>query len=368
MTPAVAAAEPVKVIDLEETAARIDSWHNQLVELGNSALDLAIRIGKSLAETKRELGHGKWRAWMKQNLVFSSKTAFNYMKLGRSEEFLLQDGIVTLGRAYRCYDLALKAITTVWRAYKPRLSTAMEILLHMREMFKVREVYLTTDAVTELNKDKEASWGDLKNQLTQKTLAQYLNPFGIKSRNKRVDASTVLKAYFYEDFVAAFTSYLGPDPNSPSDSSSSDRLSAEPVAQESIGTPPKTAFDPLQTRESSPRANSTVADLSKQSAIPAEEIRDLKKDPLRSNPLPKPIRKDVADQNAFSGRGGSSVPLHTSVSTPLAGAWVKGIIEETPEFDPPPPKPKIKPKIAQDEAVTFSDCAPPSFDAVVDFA
>jgi len=41
----------------------------------------AIEIGKELHEIKKELGHGNFLAWIKNNLELSERTAQNYMRL-----------------------------------------------------------------------------------------------------------------------------------------------------------------------------------------------------------------------------------------------------------------------------------------------
>jgi hypothetical protein len=87
--------------DVNVAAAQINGLHHELVALGNTVLSAAIEIGKRLAKTKIEVGHRNWMIWMQENLDFSVRTAANYLKLARNEEFLLKEGIVKLDTTYK---------------------------------------------------------------------------------------------------------------------------------------------------------------------------------------------------------------------------------------------------------------------------
>jgi hypothetical protein len=66
---------------IRSKAEEINSLHKDVFEAIKLGLDGAIRIGKLLTECKKEVGHGGWMRWMKDNLTFSQQTANNYMRL-----------------------------------------------------------------------------------------------------------------------------------------------------------------------------------------------------------------------------------------------------------------------------------------------
>jgi hypothetical protein len=262
---------------------------------------------------------------------------FASQKLKRPEAFVSREWdkyrpLLTIASVFGCYELALRAFTTVMRAYDPQTSVAIEILLRMRVMFKVcsqPEKFLFTHAVVlELNKDKEAPWGDLKDQLTQKKLAGYLRPFKIKSRNKQDGAGNQAKAYFYEDFKNVFKSYLGLDPNDPG--SPTDRGSSTPVPdQKETETKRQTeegSTDPLKTQEIRPQPVGQVPEPISCGRINSSDPstgRIYQNNPSTANPLPEPIPEPWTDKMPFSG----VTPL---VSSDLADAWEKRILRRCP--------------------------------------
>lgn len=66
---------------IKTKAEEINRLHKSVFDAFKLGLDGAIKIGELLTECKREVGHGNWLQWMKDNLEFSQKTANNYMRL-----------------------------------------------------------------------------------------------------------------------------------------------------------------------------------------------------------------------------------------------------------------------------------------------
>ena len=85
-----------------QTERRINELHNELTGLLNSSLDKAIEIGLLLTEKKAELKHGQFGKWIEENLVFSDRTARNYIKLFENKDKLLTAGSIT--EAYKMLE------------------------------------------------------------------------------------------------------------------------------------------------------------------------------------------------------------------------------------------------------------------------
>jgi hypothetical protein len=63
-------------------------------------LQKAIRIGELLTIQKRNLGHGKFTPWIKENLPFTSRTAQNYRNIYLHREKLKSENVSGLAKAY----------------------------------------------------------------------------------------------------------------------------------------------------------------------------------------------------------------------------------------------------------------------------
>jgi hypothetical protein len=66
---------------IRSKAEEINRMHKDVFEAFKLGLDGAIRIGELLTECKKEVGHGGWMQWMKDNLTFSQHSANYYMRL-----------------------------------------------------------------------------------------------------------------------------------------------------------------------------------------------------------------------------------------------------------------------------------------------
>ena len=64
-------------------------WKGRAAEirslLGRTVID-GIEIGRLLADTKEQLGHGKFTRWIEEELPISQRTARNYMLIYRQRE------------------------------------------------------------------------------------------------------------------------------------------------------------------------------------------------------------------------------------------------------------------------------------------
>jgi hypothetical protein len=65
---------------MKSKVEEIKKLHNGVLESIKLSIDGAIRIGELLTECKKEVGHGNWMQWVKDNCGFSQKTANNYFK------------------------------------------------------------------------------------------------------------------------------------------------------------------------------------------------------------------------------------------------------------------------------------------------
>jgi hypothetical protein len=62
-------------------AAEINRTHQQAHEAEQNALARAIECGRLLQEAQDAVGHGRWLAWIKQNLTFGGRQAQKYLRL-----------------------------------------------------------------------------------------------------------------------------------------------------------------------------------------------------------------------------------------------------------------------------------------------
>jgi len=69
---------------LGELATRIKSLHAAVIESGKNTVRKAIDAGVALIEAKKQVDHGQWLKWLKQNCELSDRTAEVYMTCARS--------------------------------------------------------------------------------------------------------------------------------------------------------------------------------------------------------------------------------------------------------------------------------------------
>lgn len=70
-------------LDLPSLAAEIVREHEAAATAARSALGHARRAGELLVEARRQVGHGGWTTWVKDNFPASARTARLYMQVAR---------------------------------------------------------------------------------------------------------------------------------------------------------------------------------------------------------------------------------------------------------------------------------------------
>jgi len=73
---------------LGELATRIKSLHAAVIESGKNTVRKAIDAGVALIEAKKQVDHGQWLKWLKQNCELSDRTAEVYMTCARNRQKL----------------------------------------------------------------------------------------------------------------------------------------------------------------------------------------------------------------------------------------------------------------------------------------
>jgi len=85
--------------------SRIDEilkLHKELKSIGRKGFTLAMRLGELLIDTKKEIKHGRWNIWLKNNLSdIDERTAQRYMNLYRHRDILKNDSVSDLNSAYK---------------------------------------------------------------------------------------------------------------------------------------------------------------------------------------------------------------------------------------------------------------------------
>lgn len=81
----------VSVITADKfTVEKINALHNGILDIFIDALETAIKIGQWLTEAKAIMKHGEFGPWIKDNLVFSERSAQRYMSLFENREKVLE--------------------------------------------------------------------------------------------------------------------------------------------------------------------------------------------------------------------------------------------------------------------------------------
>jgi hypothetical protein len=73
---------------LADLATRIKSLHAQVLDAGKNVVRKAIEAGVALIDAKRQVGHGNWLRWLKENCELSDRTAEVYMECARNRQRL----------------------------------------------------------------------------------------------------------------------------------------------------------------------------------------------------------------------------------------------------------------------------------------
>ena len=73
---------------LADLATRIKSLHAQVLDAGKNVVRKAIEAGVALIDAKRQVGHGNWLRWLRDNCELSERTAEVYMECARNRQKL----------------------------------------------------------------------------------------------------------------------------------------------------------------------------------------------------------------------------------------------------------------------------------------
>jgi hypothetical protein len=79
---------PQKSDGLAELAAKVKSLHAAVIDAGKNVVRNAISAGVALIEAKKQVGHGQWLKWLKENCELSDRTAEVYMTCARNRQRL----------------------------------------------------------------------------------------------------------------------------------------------------------------------------------------------------------------------------------------------------------------------------------------
>jgi hypothetical protein len=93
-------------IVVSDRVERINLLHQELMGMVKMTVDIAIEIGGLLTQQKLECEHGTWLPWLKANVPFSQKTAWNYMSCYKNRVKLVTvtNLNLTLKEIYRLID------------------------------------------------------------------------------------------------------------------------------------------------------------------------------------------------------------------------------------------------------------------------
>lgn len=90
-------------------------------------------------------------------------------------------------------------------------SLGVKLLEDLRFVFGDREHMATDDILKGLCQIEESPWGDIRGKaIDARSLAQRLRPYGVQSKQVRINAATTLKGYVRGDLHDAWQRYLGP--------------------------------------------------------------------------------------------------------------------------------------------------------------
>lgn len=71
--------------ELALIASDIKQEHTLAVNSARTAIEHAHKAGELLTEAKKQVKHGQWGQWMKDNLPFSERTAQAYMRVSKTQ-------------------------------------------------------------------------------------------------------------------------------------------------------------------------------------------------------------------------------------------------------------------------------------------
>lgn len=88
------AGEITTVSTINKLYAEAEAVSKMSKDYAQKAIEIALECGRLLIEQKKDVGHGNWEQWCKDNLTFHVRTAKRYMGLYRktSERYKIEVG------------------------------------------------------------------------------------------------------------------------------------------------------------------------------------------------------------------------------------------------------------------------------------
>ena len=135
------------------TVAQANEAHHRI----NGLFLDALGLGKFLLEQKEKVGHSNWEQWVKDELVFTSRTATRYMRLyrERNQFFTEQIGHTLSDLSDLSMTKALKILAGNKKREKTKIVTGKETakVVSMQETDDSKEAYRSS---TSYNQFKDA--------------------------------------------------------------------------------------------------------------------------------------------------------------------------------------------------------------------
>lgn len=119
------------------SATEINSLHVELLGMLHTSIQKAIEIGELLTLKKAELQHGEWGKWIGENLIFSDRTARNYMNIYENKERAIQAGSIT--EAYRMLSTPKTETVSIFKDFIPARNS-MSVLITSNP--KCHDIYI----------------------------------------------------------------------------------------------------------------------------------------------------------------------------------------------------------------------------------
>ena len=131
------------------TAQKINAIHQELTIIARKGIDMAIEIGRLLIEKKAELSHGEFGIWIKDNLIFTDRTARNYMRLFENKDRVIE--AENISEAYQILEAPktenvsdFESVTELFReliSEQYKTTTPLNVLFD--EVYNMQKTYLS---------------------------------------------------------------------------------------------------------------------------------------------------------------------------------------------------------------------------------
>ncbi len=125
-------------------AQKINTLHEGIMSLLHQGVEKAVEIGELLTTKKAELKYGEFGTWIKDNLVFTDRTARRYMLLFDNKDKILQVG--NISEAYKMLEAPKTDTVSDFNYVEQLLSRKTNIVT----MFTGNNEWYTPDEYIEL--------------------------------------------------------------------------------------------------------------------------------------------------------------------------------------------------------------------------